>query len=64
MAVIKQNVSLTKESFKIVREHGRRIGVKPLSTALNSLIVQFDRQQKAAPATEAQPTPESATEAA
>jgi hypothetical protein len=48
MTVIKQNVSLTKESFKIVRAHAKRIGVTPLSTALNSLIYQFDQMQKAA----------------
>lgn len=47
MTVIKQNVSLTKESFKIVRAHAKRIGVTPLSTALNSLIYQFDQMQKA-----------------
>ena len=59
MAVIKQNVSLSKESFKIVQRHAKRIGVKPLSTALNSLILQFDQMQKATtPVAEAAAQPE------
>lgn len=67
---VKKNVSLRQESIEIVRAHGKRIGVKPLSTALNSLIIQFDRMQQPAapavaqPAEAPVPAPEPATTAA
>lgn len=66
MAAVKRAVSFDKKTFQIVREHGKKVGVKPLSTALNSLIIQFDQMQKAAAplAEPAQPAPDAAPTAA
>ena len=61
MPAVKRAVSFDKQTFRIVREHGKKVGVKPLSTALNSLILQFDQMQKATtPAAEPAQTPEPA----
>lgn len=54
----KVSVSLDEKHRRIVERHGRKVGVTAFSTALQSLIVQFDQMQKAAtPAAEQTPEP-------
>lgn len=59
---MKLSVSLPPESIRIVKNHGRRVGVKSFSGALQVVIHEFNKTQKAAaPVAEpAQPTPDAA----
>lgn len=57
----KISVSLDEKHRRIIERHGRKVGVTAFSTALQSLIVQFDQMQKATtPAAEPAQTTEPA----
>lgn len=48
------SITLEKEHIRIVERHAKKAGIKAFSTALQSLIHQFDQLQKT---TTAQPEP-------
>lgn len=56
------SVSLDEKHIKIVERHAKRIGITAFSTALQSIIFQFDQAQKAAEAKPAEaPAPAAQT---
>ena len=58
------NVSLGPEHVRIIERYGKRVGIRQFSTALQSLLHQFDQQQKAETTLQAVPEPTSEPAAA
>ena len=40
------SITLEKEHIRIVRQYGKELGITKFSTALQSLIKQFDKQNQ------------------